>query len=370
MSDGREEGGACANCGEPMQGPYCAACGQSEKDIRLPILTLASEAADGLLSWDGRLLATLRALYTRPGQVARDYCDGKRVAHTAPVRLYLLVSLVFFAVMAIGGVRVVAIELSPSDAQIAAQDPEEIAERRERLADGARRTTSLGSDGDVEDAVVSDGEGQAADAVDLIVSCGVEPGPDEIAADGGFIFARDTNLIITLFQHGEAPSARRLNPEMELCFQRDVEAAGVSSRFSAVAITALTDPGAFERRAAAAAGQALILMVGAFILMNMALHPRRRIIEQVVHALYFHAAYLPVLATAILLARLVDGFEPGQIALAGSTFLFVMWLIWAYDRGFYASSWWGGLLRLIPLAMGYTLVAGLIAIGLLLLPTF
>jgi hypothetical protein len=360
MSENAEARERCANCGAEMKGPFCAVCGQSEKDIRLPILTLASEAADGLLSWDGRMLSTLRALYMRPGQVARDYCDGKRVAHTAPVRLYLLISLFFFAAMALAGVRVIAIQLSPTEETVRAQDVEVIEQRRNILAEARAaalaRAEESGTDG-------PETVGR------LMAECGAEPGPDEIGPDGELVFARDTNLVITLFQHGEAPSPRRMTTEMRNCFARDVQATGLTERFGDVAIMALTEPAAFEQRASAAAGQALILMVGAFILMNMALHPRRRVIEHVVHALYFHAASLPALALPIILARFVDGTLAGQIALVAVSGLFNIWLIWAYDRGFYRSSWWGGVLRVIPLVMGYVLAVGFISIGIMFLST-
>ena len=93
----------CGNCGAPLTGRYCAACGQSREDICRPIWSLLTDTLDGLLSWDGRILTTFRHLYTRPGRVARDYVGGKRASFTPPVRLYIIASVIFFAAISLSG---------------------------------------------------------------------------------------------------------------------------------------------------------------------------------------------------------------------------------------------------------------------------
>ena len=104
----------CGNCGAPLTGRYCAACGQSREDICRPIWSLLTDTLDGLLSWDGRILTTFRHLYTRPGRVARDYVGGKRASFTPPVRLYIIASVIFFAAISLSGVRIVAVETTAS----------------------------------------------------------------------------------------------------------------------------------------------------------------------------------------------------------------------------------------------------------------
>jgi len=102
----------CANCDAALGGDYCAQCGQSRSALQRPFLTLLTEALDGVLNWDGRLMTTFRRLFARPGKIARAYIDGKRQSHTPPLRLYLVVSLVFFALMEVSGVRIVAVDSS------------------------------------------------------------------------------------------------------------------------------------------------------------------------------------------------------------------------------------------------------------------
>ena len=91
----------CLNCQRPLaeDDRYCPACGQSRKVLRRPWLRALRELLDELFDFDGRMLASLRLLLARPGVLPRDYNAGRRVAHTSPVRMYLLVSLAFFLVL-------------------------------------------------------------------------------------------------------------------------------------------------------------------------------------------------------------------------------------------------------------------------------
>ena len=84
--------GDCLNCGTALAGDFCHRCGQKSTPPVLPARALLAGAADDLLSWDARLVRTLRALLLRPGWLTREYLAGRRVDHVPPFRLYLLVS--------------------------------------------------------------------------------------------------------------------------------------------------------------------------------------------------------------------------------------------------------------------------------------
>ena len=86
---------ACLNCGANLHGRYCSDCGQSSDDHKRPILHLLREGMEGLIHLDGRLIRTLPLLFFRPGQLARDHMDGRRMRHVPPFRLFL-VSLFLF----------------------------------------------------------------------------------------------------------------------------------------------------------------------------------------------------------------------------------------------------------------------------------
>lgn len=88
-------GSPCANCGTPLEGVYCHACGQDSDTHKRSIRHLAFEAVEGLFELDGRLWRTLPALFFRPGGLARDYIEGRIVRHVPPFRTFLVALLLF-----------------------------------------------------------------------------------------------------------------------------------------------------------------------------------------------------------------------------------------------------------------------------------
>lgn len=91
-------GTPCANCETPLEGTYCHVCGQLAEDFHKSVWKLAIEAVESLLHLDGRLFKTMPALLRRPGQLTREYLDGKRAWQVQPFRMFLVVLLlVIFA---------------------------------------------------------------------------------------------------------------------------------------------------------------------------------------------------------------------------------------------------------------------------------
>ncbi|GGA78075.1 hypothetical protein GCM10011521_15550 [Arenimonas soli] len=89
--------GACANCGQILQGVYCHACGQKrlgDADRRLGHLLRQAFAV--LTDLDGRLWGSLRALFFQPGRLSRDYLDGRRRRWMSPFALFLLANVLYF----------------------------------------------------------------------------------------------------------------------------------------------------------------------------------------------------------------------------------------------------------------------------------
>lgn len=91
-------GTPCANCQTPLVGPHCHECGQLAEDFHKSIWKLTVEAVESLLHLDGRLFSTLPALLRRPGQLTRDYLQGKRASQVAPFRMFLVILLIAFFV--------------------------------------------------------------------------------------------------------------------------------------------------------------------------------------------------------------------------------------------------------------------------------
>lgn len=96
----RSGSGACLNCGSSLTGPFCAACGQRDVPPYPSVRDLVVDAFWELSGWDGRFASTVRALVQRPGLLTREFLEGRRARYISPLRLYLMMSLVYFVLAA------------------------------------------------------------------------------------------------------------------------------------------------------------------------------------------------------------------------------------------------------------------------------
>lgn len=91
------ENNYCASCGNKVKSFYCGHCGQkllTDADRRLP--ALLGHAVGQILTWDGKLLVSLRALLLKPGELSAAWIAGQRVNYLKPITLFILINLVFF----------------------------------------------------------------------------------------------------------------------------------------------------------------------------------------------------------------------------------------------------------------------------------
>jgi len=91
-------GTPCANCETPLQGAYCHSCGQLAEDFHKNIWRLFTEVLESFFHWDGRLFRTMPALVYKPGELTRNFMNGKRAYQVPPFRLFLVVLVVTFLV--------------------------------------------------------------------------------------------------------------------------------------------------------------------------------------------------------------------------------------------------------------------------------
>lgn len=90
---------SCANCGTPLAGKYCAECGQRHHEQPVHhFWHFVRETTEDLTHADSRLWQTLIALLFRPGFLTREFLEGRRVRYLPPIRLYLVVSVIFFII--------------------------------------------------------------------------------------------------------------------------------------------------------------------------------------------------------------------------------------------------------------------------------
>ncbi len=100
----------CTNCGAALAGAYCHACGQKRAHLHKPIWELTEDFFHSVLHFDGRLWATLRALFLKPGQLTLDWIDGRQVRHVPPIRLFIFTTLILVLLLALSDVALVRLD--------------------------------------------------------------------------------------------------------------------------------------------------------------------------------------------------------------------------------------------------------------------
>src|SRR5436190_1706225 len=86
----------CENCGAQLHGRYCAICGQAAVDYHRSFRHVIIDVLDSFLNWDSKFIRSIGLLLWKPGWLTNQFLEGKRVRFVHPLRLYLLVSIVFF----------------------------------------------------------------------------------------------------------------------------------------------------------------------------------------------------------------------------------------------------------------------------------
>ena len=100
--DGHTHETNCLNCGAPLTGVYCAACGQ-KAHIHRSVRAFFQDFIQGLFNFEGKIWRTLPMLAWRPGEMTRRYIAGERARFISPVALYLFTVFIMFAVLNLTG---------------------------------------------------------------------------------------------------------------------------------------------------------------------------------------------------------------------------------------------------------------------------
>lgn len=100
--DGHTHEKNCLNCGAPLTGPYCSACGQ-KAHVHRSVRAFFQDFIGALFNFEGKIWRTLPMLAWRPGEMTRRYIAGERARFVSPIALYLFTVFVMFAVLNFSG---------------------------------------------------------------------------------------------------------------------------------------------------------------------------------------------------------------------------------------------------------------------------
>lgn len=82
----------CKNCENTCEGNFCSNCGQKTNTKRLDWNYIFDELKYTFLHINGGLLYTSKQLLTRPGDMVREFIEGKRVKHYKPILLVFVLA--------------------------------------------------------------------------------------------------------------------------------------------------------------------------------------------------------------------------------------------------------------------------------------
>jgi len=100
----------CRNCGATTTGNYCHMCGQETRLHAPSFGEFLHEFIGHYVALEGRLWGTITRLLFRPGLLTTEYIAGRRKRYVEPLRLYLSLSIIFFAVLKLTDVGIVNVD--------------------------------------------------------------------------------------------------------------------------------------------------------------------------------------------------------------------------------------------------------------------
>jgi hypothetical protein len=121
-----------------MYGRFCHACGQKAVSTEIRVHDLLHESMHEFAHVDGKIVQTLRLLLFTPGELTAEFFRGRRSRYITPIRLYLVCSLLFFALSAWTASPFINVRLTKNDIENSAEREavqKEVIARLEHLRD-------------------------------------------------------------------------------------------------------------------------------------------------------------------------------------------------------------------------------------------
>lgn len=86
----------CRSCGNQFTGKYCNVCGEKVFDEHSKSLAhIGEEVVHFLTHFEGSFITTLKTVFTQPGKLSLDYCNGIRKKYFKPVPFFLFVVVLY-----------------------------------------------------------------------------------------------------------------------------------------------------------------------------------------------------------------------------------------------------------------------------------
>jgi hypothetical protein len=334
----------CQNCGAPLAGPYCSVCGQHDVEYHRSLWPMLEDALEGFFHFDGKAVKSVRFLLTRPGFLTQEFVAGRRASYANPLRLYIFISFLFFAVGALLTHR-------PTRAEREARE-KEAAQASQDVSSALRGSPEL------KKKIEATKESAAAGAIDSANASATvtpKPTPTRIKSPVSFSFTKGT------------PDE---DGEFRINVSDDPKNLGVVNRYlrERLGPNGHLDPNAVKAEVSHFLPPMLFLCLPLLALVLMVAYKGTHhfYIEHLVFALHLQAFIFFLAFLTKIAAKLVALLSPGTAdLLQTAVFLFGTWLVYCAFRRFYGQRRWATAVKLILIAGAYSviLILGIVAVS-------
>ncbi len=99
----RRKSDICPNCDQQLEteANYCSKCGQENHHHNISFSHLFLEILEMFFHFDTKIFKTIKYLVINPAKIINDFNAGKRASYIPPLRLYIFISVIFFAALAL-----------------------------------------------------------------------------------------------------------------------------------------------------------------------------------------------------------------------------------------------------------------------------
>lgn len=110
---------SCRNCGEPLPSDanFCHKCSQKYTDGKITLREVWYDFIESFLNFDAKIFRTLGALFI-PGRLTIEYFKGKHIKYLPPVRIFLIMALIHFAIIGFSGFEAIKFNFDAEQDQL------------------------------------------------------------------------------------------------------------------------------------------------------------------------------------------------------------------------------------------------------------
>lgn len=323
----------CLSCGAETPQAFCGECGLKNDDLRRSLFKLIAETLGGIFSFESRMWRTWAALLFKPGKVAREYANGRRTTYSAPIRVYLVVTFILLAYIAVTQTNLFSVVVSPkTPEQIAAQ---ELAQEKRTFSFKAP-ATSEDFKAMVDAAKTNDDEAMQ-ESLKKLDDNEVSFALDNYNFD--FLFFQPQSKFDALTDKASAEGFVNTIDEEDV--SANVTIGGESLDWRKAMKVFLTNPTQFNQQFNTWLPRAMFFMVpmvmffGVFYIRG----PNALLYDHLIHAIYIHSVFFMGLLVAILLSKVLNGATVARVLFIGLLIYLPLSLKRMFGRGWFKTIW-------------------------------